>query len=71
MPRRGRYLKFAKSAEAKWTGNFRDLSASVTRLATLADGGRIPVELVDAEIQRLHWLWQRGAPAATTAARSA
>ena len=59
---RTRYLKFAKSAEAKWTGNFRDLSASVTRLATLADGGRIPVELVDAEIQRLHWLWQRGAP---------
>ena len=49
---RTRYLKFAKSAEAKWTGNFRDLSASVTRLATLADGGRIPVELVDAEIQR-------------------
>ena len=40
---RTRYLKFAKSAEAKWTGNFRDLSASVTRLATLADGGRIPV----------------------------
>lgn len=60
---RTRYLKFAKSAEAKWTGNFRDLSASVTRLATLADGGRIPVELVEAEIQRLHWLWQRGAPA--------
>ena len=68
---RTRYLKFAKSAEAKWTGNFRDLSASVTRLATLADGGRIPVELVDAEIQRLHWLWQRARPRATTAARSA
>ena len=35
------------------------LSASVTRLATLADGGRISTSLVDAEIQRLKWLWQR------------
>jgi transcriptional regulatory protein RtcR len=52
------YLKFAQSAEAKWTGNFRDLSASVTRLATLADGGRISSSLVEAELQRLRWLWQ-------------
>jgi sigma54-dependent transcription regulator len=63
---RTRYLKFAKSSEAKWIGNFRDLSASITRLATLADGGRIPLELVEAEIQRLNWLWQRGAPATAT-----
>ena len=54
-----RYLQFAKSAQALWSGNFRDLSASVTRLATLADGGRITTGLVDAEIQRLKWLWQR------------
>jgi transcriptional regulatory protein RtcR len=53
-----RYLQFAKSAEAPWSGNFRDLSASVTRMATLADGGRISAGLVDAEIQRLQWLWQ-------------
>jgi len=53
-----RYLQFAKSAEALWSGNFRDLSASVTRMATLADGGRILTWLVDAEIQRLRWLWQ-------------
>ena len=53
-----RYLQFAKSKEASWRGNFRDLSASVTRMATLADGGRISVSLVDAEIQRLLWLWQ-------------
>jgi len=52
------YLKFAQSAEARWSGNFRDLSASVTRLATLADGGRISSRLVDAELQRLRWLWQ-------------
>ncbi|RQP22496.1 RNA repair transcriptional activator RtcR [Piscinibacter terrae] len=55
------YLKFAQSAEATWNGNFRDLSASVTRLATLADGGRISTALVEAELQRLRWLWQRGA----------
>jgi len=53
------YLRFAQSAEALWSGNFRDLSASVTRLATLADGGRITVGLVQAEIARLRWLWQR------------
>lgn len=53
-----RYLRFAKSPEALWSGNFRDLSASVTRMATLADGGRISAGLVDAEVQRLRWLWQ-------------
>ena len=55
---KSRYLQFARSKEALWSGNFRDLSASVTRMATLADGGRISTGLVDAEIQRLHWLWQ-------------
>lgn len=57
---RARYLQFARSGQARWSGNFRDLSASVTRLATLADGGRITLELVEAEIQRLNWLWQMG-----------
>lgn len=55
---RSRYLAFARSPDARWNGNFRDLSASVTRLATLAEGGRISTALVDAEIQRLNWLWQ-------------
>lgn len=55
---KARYLRFAKSPEALWSGNFRDLSASVTRMATLADGGRISAALVDAEIHRLRWLWQ-------------
>lgn len=58
---KAQYLRFAQSAEAVWRGNFRDLSASITRLATLADGGRISTDLVDAELQRLRWLWQRGA----------
>ncbi len=52
------YLRYAQSSEALWTGNFRDLSASVTRLATLADSGRIGLPLVEAEIARLRWLWQ-------------
>lgn len=59
---KAQYLRFAQSSEAAWTGNFRDLSASVTRLATLADGGRITTAQVDAEVQRLRWLWQRGTP---------
>lgn len=53
------FLKFAQSPEALWSGNFRDLSASVTRLSTLADGGRISSSLVEAELQRLRWLWQK------------
>lgn len=52
------YLRFATSTEAPWRGNFRDLSASMTRLATLADHGRIGMALVQAEIQRLRWQWQ-------------
>jgi len=55
---RARYLEFAISKQATWRGNFRDLSASMTRLTTLAEAGRISVALVDAEIQRLLWLWQ-------------
>ncbi len=56
---KARYLRFAQSPDAMWSGNFRDLSASVTRLATLADGGRITTALVDAEVQRLQWMWAR------------
>ena len=61
-----RYLQFAKSAQALWSGNFRDLLGSVTRMATLADSGRISVALVEAEIQRLQWLWQPAGVAAGT-----
>jgi transcriptional regulatory protein RtcR len=52
------YLAFAQSPQAPWAGNFRDLAASVTRLATLAEGGRIGTDLVEAERQRLLWLWK-------------
>jgi len=54
---RQRYLTFATSGEASWPGNFRDLAASVTRMATLSPKGRIDVGCVDKEIERLRRLW--------------
>lgn len=61
---RDRYLAFAASPSAAWSGNFRDLSASVTRMATLAPSGRIDSLTVDAEVERLQRLWgsPRGEP---------
>jgi transcriptional regulatory protein RtcR len=55
---RDRYMRFAMSAQARWSGNFRDLSASMTRMATLAEAGRITGEIVDAEALRLARLWE-------------
>jgi transcriptional regulatory protein RtcR len=57
---RERYLRFATSVEARWPGNFRDLGASVMRMATLANAGRIQVEAVDEEIARLRRQWRTG-----------
>jgi len=54
---RQRYLAFATDLDAIWPGNFRDLAASVTRMATLSPKGRIDLECVEAEIQRLKRLW--------------
>ncbi|MDQ8205666.1 RNA repair transcriptional activator RtcR [Pelagicoccus sp. SDUM812003] len=51
------YESFATSPNAKWTGNFRDLNASITRMATLAGGKRINQEIVEAEISRLQCQW--------------
>jgi transcriptional regulatory protein RtcR len=51
------YLAFSRTREALWRGNFRDLSASLMRMATLAEGSRITVENVDDEIIRLKKLW--------------
>ncbi len=50
-------LDFALGPSAKWTGNFRDLNAAVVRMATLAQGGRISVEIVEEEIKRLKATW--------------
>jgi transcriptional regulatory protein RtcR len=52
------FLRFAESDEARWRGNFRDLNAAVTRMATLAAGGRITKALADEEIARLKAQWQ-------------
>ncbi|WP_374347232.1 RNA repair transcriptional activator RtcR [Chitinimonas sp.] len=52
------YLKFAGSTDAKWRGNFRELSASVTRMATLADNGRIDEATVAEELDRLRGAWR-------------
>ncbi len=57
---RERYLRFAAAPEARWTANFRDLSASVTRMATLAPEGRINEAIVAAEIDRLLQRWTPG-----------
>lgn len=54
---RRRYLAFASSGEAAWQGNFRELSASITRMATLADSGRIDEAQVEEEITRLRRAW--------------
>ncbi|BAL24874.1 RNA repair transcriptional activator RtcR [Azoarcus sp. KH32C] len=57
---RRRYLAFAVSPEARWPGNFRELGASVTRMATLADAGRITEDNVRDEIARLRATWSGG-----------
>ena len=56
------FLKFARSPEAKWSANFRDLNAAVTRMATLAPKGRITVSCVEHEKARLLGGWQESAP---------
>ena len=49
---RSRFLAYALDPRTRWSGNFRDLNAMVTRMATLAEGGRISLEDVDEEIAR-------------------
>ena len=53
------FLTLATGPEAVWRGNFRDLSAAVMRMGTLADGGRIDAALVREEWARLRENWQR------------
>ena len=55
---RTRFLEFAVSPRARWTANFRDLSAAVTRMATLAPGGRIVMAVMKEEVQRLQASWR-------------
>ena len=52
------YESFAMSADATWQGNFRDLTASMIRLTTLAESKVIRSDDVQAEIERLAHLWE-------------
>ncbi len=61
---RQKYLSFAMSSDALWSANFRDLSASVTRMATLARAGRIDASGVEEEIARLKRRWRAPASGA-------
>jgi len=60
---RKEFLDFARSPGAAWRGNFRDLNAAVVRMATLAMGGRISLQEVSEEIERLTAAWEERAPA--------
>ena len=55
---REKFLQFATSSEARWAGNFRDLNAAIIRMATLAAGGRVSLEVVAEELARLRALWR-------------
>ena len=46
------FMRYAMDPATSWRGNFRDLNAMITRMATLANGGRIDGKVVDAEIAR-------------------
>src|SRR5580704_14800249 len=50
---------YALSGAAVWLGNFRDLNAAIVRMATLSPGGRISLDLVREEIERLSSAWAK------------
>jgi transcriptional regulatory protein RtcR len=56
------FLAFAHQPGSVWAANFRDLNAAVLRMATLAPSGRIRVDEVEEEMERLQTSW-RGAEA--------
>lgn len=51
------FVRFALAEDSSWQGNFRDLNAAITRLATLADGARITIDDVQQEVARLKNQW--------------
>jgi transcriptional regulatory protein RtcR len=56
---REQFLAFAHGSDAAWNANFRDLNAAVTRMATLAEGGRISEAGLADEIGRLKQAWAK------------
>lgn len=63
---RNHFLRFAHAADAAWQNNFRDLNGAITRMATLAHGGRIDLETVREEIARLRAAWSTAGDATDT-----
>lgn len=60
---RSEFLEFATGPDGIWPGNFRDLGAALVRMATLAPGGRISVDVVEDEVVRLRQAWLVGGSA--------
>ena len=46
-------MRYALDPATSWRGNFRDLNAIITRMATLSSGGRIDETVVKNEIARV------------------
>lgn len=55
---RERFLAFATSSEALWKANFRDLGGALIRMATLAQRGRITIDVMEEEMGRLRQAWK-------------
>lgn len=51
------WLRFAHAPDTHWPGNFRDFSAAILRLCTLAPRGRITLSQVNEEIEALKRRW--------------
>lgn len=55
------YFRFARDPGSQWSGNFRDLRASIQRLCTLAPRGRITTAMVERETKLLRAQWRSAA----------
>ncbi|MBL8604281.1 MAG: sigma 54-interacting transcriptional regulator [Myxococcales bacterium] len=65
MNREAREAFVAFGRAAPWPGNFRELSAAVLRMATLAEGRRIDAARVASEVAGLSARWHAAAPGAS------
>lgn len=59
---RAAFLAFATGPRGRWDANFRDFSAAIRRMGTLAAGGRIDADVVREETERLASSWDAGRP---------
>ena len=55
---RRQFLDFAVDPSTSWKANFRDFGAAITRMATLAPGGRVNGKTVGEELERLRRGWR-------------